>query len=85
MPRMFCLFQRGLYHTDAVDIGDLPTEVDSPPWMGLNQVPPTPAFPVTPPTPYGKTDTVLDICYVSKPFTVLLSSVTIIVPLCGHL
>lgn len=48
------LQKRGLYRTDAVDIGDLPTEVDSPPWMGLNQVPPTPAFPVTPPTPYVK-------------------------------
>ncbi|XP_016373765.1 tensin-3-like isoform X3 [Sinocyclocheilus rhinocerous] len=45
---------RGLYHTDAVDIGDLPTEVDSPLSVGLNQVPPTPAFPVTPPTPYVK-------------------------------
>ncbi|XP_016099165.1 tensin-3-like isoform X3 [Sinocyclocheilus grahami] len=46
--------QRGLYHTGTVDIGDLPPEADSPLWVGLNQVPPTPAFPVTPPTPYVK-------------------------------
>ncbi|KAK7150559.1 hypothetical protein R3I93_011716 [Phoxinus phoxinus] len=45
---------RGLYHTDTVDFGDHPPEVDSPLWVGLNQVPPTPAFPVTPPTPYLK-------------------------------
>ncbi|XP_073673157.1 si:ch211-191a24.3 isoform X2 [Garra rufa] len=45
---------RGLYHTDTADIGDLPQEVDSPLWVGPNQVPPTPAFPVTPPTPYVK-------------------------------
>lgn len=45
---------RGLYHTDAVDFGDLPPEVDRPLWVGLNQAPPTPAFPVTPPTPYVK-------------------------------
>ncbi|XP_048064590.1 tensin-3 isoform X1 [Megalobrama amblycephala] len=45
---------RGLHHTDTVDFGDLPPEIDSPLWVGLNQVPPTPAFPVTPPTPYGK-------------------------------
>ncbi|XP_026089329.1 tensin 3-2 isoform X3 [Carassius auratus] len=45
---------RGLYRTDSVDIGDLPPEADSPLWVGLDQVPPTPAFPVTPPTPYVK-------------------------------
>ncbi|XP_067273224.1 si:ch211-191a24.3 isoform X2 [Pseudorasbora parva] len=45
---------RGLYHNETVDFGDLPPEVDSPLWVGLNQVPPTPAFPVTPPTPYVK-------------------------------
>ncbi|XP_059354905.1 si:ch211-191a24.3 isoform X3 [Carassius carassius] len=45
---------RGLYHTDSVDIGDLPPEADSPLWVFLDQVPPTPAFPVTPPTPYVK-------------------------------
>ncbi|XP_043076024.1 tensin-3 isoform X4 [Puntigrus tetrazona] len=45
---------QGLYHSDSVDIGDLPTEADGPLWAGLNQVPPTPAFPVTPPTPYVK-------------------------------
>lgn len=81
----YCLFQHGLYHTDAVDIGDLPPEADSPQWVGLNQVPPTPAFPVTPPTPYGKTDNVFDVCYVCKPFTILLSCVTIIALLCARL
>lgn len=57
---MLCvfLFQRGLYHTDAVDFGDLPPEVDRPLWVGLNQAPPTPSFPVTPPTPYGESDAV---------------------------
>ncbi|KAL1254552.1 hypothetical protein QQF64_016781, partial [Cirrhinus molitorella] len=45
---------QGLYHTDTVDVGDLPQEVDSPMWVGFNQVPSTPAFPVTPPTPYVK-------------------------------
>ncbi|XP_052391033.1 tensin-3 isoform X4 [Carassius gibelio] len=45
---------RGLYRNDSVDIGDLPPEADSPLWVGLDQVPPTPAFPVTPPTPYVK-------------------------------
>ncbi|XP_026147069.1 tensin-1-like isoform X1 [Carassius auratus] len=51
---VFGMPSRGLYHTDAVDFGDLPKEVDSPLWVGLHQVPPTPAFPVTPPTPYVK-------------------------------
>ncbi|XP_051501564.1 tensin-3-like isoform X3 [Myxocyprinus asiaticus] len=46
--------QRSLYHTDRAEFGDLTPEVDSPPWEGLNQVPPTPAFPVSPPTPYVK-------------------------------
>uniref|UniRef100_A0A8C2CF08 Tensin 3, tandem duplicate 1 n=1 Tax=Cyprinus carpio TaxID=7962 RepID=A0A8C2CF08_CYPCA len=48
------LQKRGLYHSGAVDIGDFPTEVDSPLRVGLNQVLPTPTFPVTPPTPYVK-------------------------------
>ncbi|TRY82972.1 hypothetical protein DNTS_004594 [Danionella cerebrum] len=45
---------RGLYHSDTVDFADLPQEVDSSLWTGSNQVPPTPAFPVSPPTPYVK-------------------------------
>ncbi|XP_041913498.1 tensin-3 isoform X1 [Alosa sapidissima] len=43
--------QRGtLYHGDSLDYGNHSPLMDSPPW--LEHVPPTPAFPVSPPTPY---------------------------------
>ncbi|XP_060722613.1 si:ch211-191a24.3 isoform X2 [Tachysurus vachellii] len=44
----------GLYSSDTVDYGDFIHEADSLLWVDLNQPPPTPAFPVTPPTPYVK-------------------------------
>lgn len=62
---LYHVFQQSLYHTDSVDFGDLTPDGSNPMWVGLNQVPPTPAFPVSPPTPYGKSDPVFDVCYVS--------------------
>lgn len=47
--------KQSLYHMDSVDFGDLTPDGSSPMWVGHNQVPPTPAFPVSPPTPYVKT------------------------------
>ncbi|XP_056620205.1 tensin-3 [Triplophysa dalaica] len=47
--------KQSLYHMDSVDFGDLTPDGGSPMWVGHNQVPPTPAFPVSPPTPYVKT------------------------------
>ncbi|KAM9435261.1 tensin 3-2 isoform 2-T3 [Clarias gariepinus] len=44
----------GLCGSDAVDCGVFSHETDSPLWVDLNQAPMTPAFPVTPPTPYVK-------------------------------
>ncbi|XP_051954456.1 tensin-4-like [Xyrauchen texanus] len=45
--------QQSLYYTYSY-FDDLTPEVDSPLWAGLNQVPPTPAFPVSPPTLFVK-------------------------------
>lgn len=48
----------GLCGSDAVDCGVFSHETDSPLWVDLNQAAMTPAFPVTPPTPYGKSSIV---------------------------
>ncbi|KAI5090502.1 tensin-3, partial [Silurus meridionalis] len=44
----------GVYASDAVDHGDFNPEADHLLWVDLNQSSMTPAFPVTPPTPYVK-------------------------------
>nr|XP_055041808.1 tensin-3 isoform X1 [Misgurnus anguillicaudatus] len=48
--------KQNLYNMDSVDYGEFTPDGDSSMWAGLNQVPSTPAFPVSPPTPYGKSE-----------------------------
>ncbi|XP_053098169.1 tensin-3 isoform X3 [Pangasianodon hypophthalmus] len=51
------------YGSDTVEYGEFSPENDSLLWVDLNQSPLTPAFPVTPPTPYMKS--VYDFSHVS--------------------
>ncbi|XP_072537638.1 si:ch211-191a24.3 [Salminus brasiliensis] len=44
----------GLYGSDTVDYGEFTPQADRSLWVDLNHPPPTPAFPVSPPTPYVK-------------------------------
>ncbi|KAL2089403.1 hypothetical protein ACEWY4_014091 [Coilia grayii] len=42
-----------LYRSDSIEYEDHSPLMDSPQWAGSGHAPPTPAFPVCPPTPYG--------------------------------
>ncbi|XP_066532616.1 si:ch211-191a24.3 [Hoplias malabaricus] len=53
----------GLYGSNTVDYGDFTPQTDRTVWTDLNQPPSTPAFPVSPPTPYVKS--VYDFSHVS--------------------
>uniref|UniRef100_A0A8C7I5H3 Tensin 3 n=1 Tax=Oncorhynchus kisutch TaxID=8019 RepID=A0A8C7I5H3_ONCKI len=50
-----CVFQHGmLFRSDSVDYRAQGPEMDSGVEAGSDMTPPTPAFPISPPTPYGK-------------------------------
>lgn len=50
-----CVFQHGmLIRSDSVDYRAQGPEMDSGVEAGSDMTPPTPAFPISPPTPYGK-------------------------------
>uniref|UniRef100_A0A4W6D7M1 Tensin 3 n=1 Tax=Lates calcarifer TaxID=8187 RepID=A0A4W6D7M1_LATCA len=52
---VFCLFQHPmLYRTDSADYRAQGPDMDSGVEAGSDMTPPTPAFPISPPTPYGK-------------------------------
>lgn len=56
-PGLICVCvsqSAGVNGSDTVNYRDFSSETDGPLWLDLNQSPLTPAFPITPPTPYGK-------------------------------
>lgn len=50
-----CVSQQGmLYRSDSSDYRSQGPDIDSGVEAGSDMTPPTPAFPISPPTPYGK-------------------------------
>lgn len=61
LTRVGLSFQRHLYRSDNTEYRPRVPEMDSGVEPGSDTTPPTPAFPISPPTPYGRVNDFIQI------------------------